>query len=303
MGIGRSRFAWLLALAVLAVGVGLGAGYVATRNPAPTASPRADLAVASITPRGSGTPGASPASTAGATARPAPPASPRRPSNVVATGPTPTSTGGPASPTASAGPVGSAASASAAPTSPAKFDPRHTVVPMAFPLPATVPHHAQALWREFRLGVVYPYNQISGVAKNGTLLRAHDGVDLTAKIGTPVLAPFAGTIVNPAAIWKPWDPERYGNVVVVRSSEATSKGYFAILVHLSTKAVKVGDRVTRGQIVGKSGLTGNAAGTVPHLHVELRAPFKIVFHYAGVKRLLDNFDPLPSLKAADPGLR
>jgi lysostaphin len=161
----------------------------------------------------------------------------------------------------------------------------------------------QAFWREFRLGVVYPYNQISGVAKNGTLLRAHDGVDLTAAIGTPVMAPFAGTIVNPAALWKPWDPERYGNVVVVRSSEATSKGYYAILVHLSTKSVKVGQKVTRGQLVGKSGITGNAESTVPHLHFELRAPFQITFHYAGVARLLDDFDPLPSLQAADPRLR
>ena len=146
----------------------------------------------------------------------------------------------------------------------------------------------------------HPYNQIRGVAPNGTLLRAHDGVDLLVPIGTPLVAPFAGTVVNPAGIWKPWDPQRYGNVVVIRSSEAGSLGYYAILVHLSRVSVRVGPAVTRGQVVGRTGISGNAAETAPHLHFELRAPFKIEFHYAGVKRLLDAFDPLPSLRRADP---
>jgi murein DD-endopeptidase MepM/ murein hydrolase activator NlpD len=299
MGIGRSRFAWLAAVAVLAVAAGMGAGYVLSMGQGPTPPQAGGSPVASRSPTATtaavGSPGASAPATPTGAARPT--ASPAG-SALGAASPTAAAAASPSAPNASP-----AAVASAAPTSAVRFDPRHTVVPIAFPLPATAQHHVQAAWREFRLGIVYPYNQISGVAKNGTLQRAHDGVDLTAKIGTPVLAPFAGTIVNPAALWKPWDPERYGNVVVVRSSEAASKGYYAILVHLSAKSVKVGDRVTRGQVIGKTGITGNAEATVPHLHFELRTPFQIEFHYAGVRRLLDNFDPLPSLKAADPNLR
>ena len=173
---------------------------------------------------------------------------------------------------------------------------------MLFPLPSTARWRYAALWRTPRLGVVYPYNQIRGVTPGGTLLRAHDGVDVEVAIGTLVVAPFAGVVVDPATVWKPWDPQRYGKVIVVRSTEAASRGYYVILVHLSRQSVHVGQVVRRGRVVGRTGITGNAAGTVPHLHFELRAPFQIEFHYAGVKRFLDAFDPLPSLRAADPHL-
>lgn len=187
-----------------------------------------------------------------------------------------------------------------APTSAAGFKPRQTLVPMGFPLRASAAYHYASLWRVPRLGVVYPYNQIRGVTAGGALLRAHDGVDLAVPVGTIVLAPFAGVVVDPAQIWNPWDPARYGRVVVIRSTESASLGYYAMLVHLSRQSVAVGQAVKRGQVVGRTGLSGNAAETVPHLHFELRTPFRVEFHYAGVTRLLDSFDPLPSLRAADP---
>src|SRR5439155_26926561 len=90
-----------------------------------------------------------------------------------------------------------------APTTAVGFDPRHTVVPIAFPLPASARYRYGDAWRVPRLGVVYPYNQIRGVTSSGALLRAHDGVDLLVPIGTNVLAPFAGVVVDPAKIWKP----------------------------------------------------------------------------------------------------
>jgi murein DD-endopeptidase MepM/ murein hydrolase activator NlpD len=212
---------------------------------------------------------------------------------------------------AAAGPSASAAQVtspspspgpSSAPTSPVGFRARATIVPMGFPLPASARYRYGDGFRAARVGRAYWYNQIRGVSSSGRLLRAHDGLDLEVRLGTPVLATFDGVIVDAATIWRPWQPSIYGNVAVVQSTEPTSVGYRSISAHLSRLAVGIGDVVHRGQVIGWTGRTGNAAGTEPHLHFELRAPFLIDFHYAGVDRRLDVFDPGPSLRAADPKL-
>jgi murein DD-endopeptidase MepM/ murein hydrolase activator NlpD len=209
-----------------------------------------------------------------------------------------------ASPVASAGwspsPSPALGANSPAPTSARGFKVRATVVPLAFPLRSTVAYRYGDAWRAPRDGIARSYNQIRGIAPDGSYLRAHDGLDLLVKNGTPVLAPFSGTVVDPATRWKPWDPGRYGRVVVIESDESTSPGYFVVLAHLSKASVAIGDRVERGQVVGRTGQTGNAAGTKPHLHLELRAPFLIRYGYAGVIRRLDVFDAEPSVRAADP---
>ncbi len=206
------------------------------------------------------------------------------------------------SPSPASGPAASPSGAPevAAPTSARGFKVRATVVPLAFPLPSTATHSYGDAWRAPRDGVARSYNQIRGIAADGSYLRAHDGFDILVKNGTPVLAPFSGTIVDAATRWKPWDPGRYGNVVVIESDEPTSPGYVAILAHLSKTSVAIGDHVERGQVVGRTGQTGNAVGTKPHLHMELRAPFLIRYGYAGVIRRLDVFDAEPSIRAADP---
>ncbi len=239
---------------------------------------------------------------------------PARPADLATTstgtGVTPTPA---ASPSASESPAQSASPSVVAPSEPASPGPvaapvsaigfrlRQTVVPMGFPLPAASSYRYGDRWRAPRIGTVYPYEEVRGRASDGTLLRAHDGVDLLVKLGTPVLAAFDGTVIDPAPMWRPWDPSRYGTVVVIRSMESSSPGYVAIAAHLSRRAVQVGDAVHRGQVVGWTGRTGNAAGTLPHLHFELRAPFRIAQTWGGIRRLLDVFDPLPSLLAADAG--
>jgi len=205
--------------------------------------------------------------------------------------------GSSASPAVSASPT---ASPSPAPTSPAHFPYRRAVVPLAFPLPASATYTYRRDFLIPRVGKVYPYNHARSVAPNGTLRRAHDGMDIAVALGTAVRAPFSGTVVNPATRWKPWDPARYGKIVVIVSDEPTSPGYSVMLAHLSKVNVKVGQHVSRGQVVGKTGRTGNAAGTPPHLHIELRAPFLIRVKEAGTVRKIDAFDPYPSLAAADP---
>ena len=210
------------------------------------------------------------------------------PSAVPSASPSAASSPGPSQPTA-------------APTTAAGFKLRSTVVSIAFPLPPKPRHHYLDGWLVRRAGRVYPYEEARGRTASGALIRAHSGVDIAIPVGVRVLAAFSGVVVDPRTIWKPWDPSRYGRVVVIRSTEPTSSGYYAIAAHLSKVGVEIGEVVTRGQVVGLTGRTGNAVSApVAHLHFELRAPFLIDQRWGGVHRRLDAFDPKPSLLAADP---
>ena len=190
-----------------------------------------------------------------------------------------------------------------APTSPRDLSFRRTVVPIHFPLPAQARYRYTNDFLVRRVGRPYPYNHVWAVNRDGSMQRAHDGVDIRVPLGTAVLSPFAGTIVDPATRWKPWIRARYGLTVVVVSEERTSRGYAAVLAHLSRLDVAVGDRVKRGQALGRTGKTGNARGTPAHLHFELRAPFPLRIRQRGVTRTVDAFDPYPSLVAADTSRR
>lgn len=86
----------------------------------------------------------------------------------------------------------------------------------------------------------------------------HTGMDYAMPIGTPVTSAFNGVVsqVNINA--------DYGTSVMIDNEDGTQ----AIYGHLSEKEVKVGDKVTEGQRIGRSGKSGNANG--PHLHFEVR---------------------------------
>jgi murein DD-endopeptidase MepM/ murein hydrolase activator NlpD len=88
--------------------------------------------------------------------------------------------------------------------------------------------------------------------------RIHLGVDIAALTGTPVVAPEAGTVDRV-------ENSRTGGLAVwLRADAAERRYYFA---HLHTIAVTRGQRLTAGDTIGTVGQTGNAAGTVPHLHL------------------------------------
>jgi murein DD-endopeptidase MepM/ murein hydrolase activator NlpD len=270
--------ALLVAAAVVAVGAGAALAAFTSGPATAGSSPSPPLAL--------GSPGSSP--TSGSSAVPDVSASPRAS----------------ASPgTSAGGPSPSPSGAKAAPTSAAGFVPGKTIVPMGWPFAASVKVHYGPGFGVFRVGPLEPFNMISGVSKSGALLRGHDGIDLQVPVGTPVLAPFSGTVIDPRKHWIPWDPTRYGKVVAIQSDEPTSIGYTVILVHLSSIGAPVGVHVTRGQVVGLTGITGDAAGTIPHLHLELRAPFLIRYVVKGVVRRVDAFDARPSLLAVDPRRR
>lgn len=87
--------------------------------------------------------------------------------------------------------------------------------------------------------------------------RSHDGVDIFARRGTPVLAASAG-VVNRVGI-----TNLGGKVVWVRDPARGANIYYA---HLDSQLVANGVQVQAGDTLGFVGNTGNARTTPPHLH-------------------------------------
>lgn len=88
----------------------------------------------------------------------------------------------------------------------------------------------------------------------------HQGHDVIAASGTPVIAPVAGTVT-----WKAYQPSAAGVYLVVRGSD----GRDYVFMHLKRGSVLVaaGDAVAAGQQLAQVGATGIASG--PHLHFEI----------------------------------
>jgi murein DD-endopeptidase MepM/ murein hydrolase activator NlpD len=112
--------------------------------------------------------------------------------------------------------------------------------------------------------------------------RGHEGHDVFAKCGTPLVAARGGIVKLKQS------HSRAGNYVVI-DGEATDEDY--VYMHLRDKAlVDKGDRVHTGQLIGYVGDTGRAHGC--HLHFEM---WSGPGWYSGGSP----FDPLPNLKAWD----
>lgn len=88
--------------------------------------------------------------------------------------------------------------------------------------------------------------------------RRHDGIDIAAPEGTPVLAAADGTVIYAG------EQSGYGSIVIVRHAD----GLVTLYAHNSRLLVEDGDRVRRGQPVARVGQTGRTTG--PHLHFEVR---------------------------------
>lgn len=188
-----------------------------------------------------------------------------------------------------------------APTSPAEFDLEEQRISIGFPLRSDSRYSYRDNFLDVRDGSPEAYNH-ARMHADGSATRLHDGTDIYARHGEPLTAPFSGTVIDPRNRWQPWDAQRYGNTVVIVSDEPLSADYIALFAHVDDVWVEPGAHVTRGQVVGTVGRTGNAeAQSVrTHLHFELRAPFLLDWSGAGEDRALDAFNPFPSLVGADP---
>ena len=96
---------------------------------------------------------------------------------------------------------------------------------------------------------------ITGQYKN------HSGTDIAASYGSEIYAAASGTVTVAGGN----DPYGYGNYVVIYHPNGTTSLY----AHMSSVAVREGQTVNKGQVIGYVGSTG--ASTGPHLHFEITA--------------------------------
>jgi murein DD-endopeptidase MepM/ murein hydrolase activator NlpD len=85
----------------------------------------------------------------------------------------------------------------------------------------------------------------------------HEGIDFTASVGTEVYSTGDGTVVNVGR------KGGYGNCIIINHGF----GYQTLYAHLSKMNVKPGQKVQRGEVIGRVGNTGKS--TSPHLHYEV----------------------------------
>jgi len=89
------------------------------------------------------------------------------------------------------------------------------------------------------------------------IARPHEGIDVTAPMGSPIEAPAAGVVTD--AGWE----SGYGNTVTIDHGYGITTKF----AHASKLLVRTGQRVQRGQRIALVGNTGLATG--PHLHYEV----------------------------------
>lgn len=105
--------------------------------------------------------------------------------------------------------------------------------------------------------------------------KMHEGMDFTAKTGTPIYATGDGVVARADNT-----VSGYGNHIVIRHGF----GYETLYGHLSKYKCRAGQRVKRGDVIGYVGSTGRSEG--PHLHYEVHKNGKVVnplnFYYGNI---------------------
>ncbi len=104
-----------------------------------------------------------------------------------------------------------------------------------------------------RISSGFNLRRLHPITKN---VRPHRGIDYAAPTGTPVFSTGDGRVIASGY------SKANGKFVFIRHGEAYTTKY----LHLSKRAVKKGQRIKQGQIIGHVGCTGLCTG--PHLHYE-----------------------------------
>ena len=118
-------------------------------------------------------------------------------------------------------------------------------------------------------------------------VKFHSGMDFSANVGTPVYATGNGVVRK--AGWE----GLYGNCIQIDHGF----GYVTRCAHLSKIDVRVGQKVVRGETIGKVGTTGKSTG--PHLHYEVMVKGQIVnpVNYYFMDLNADDYDRMVEIAA------
>nr|WP_314442747.1 M23 family metallopeptidase [uncultured Sphingomonas sp.] len=103
----------------------------------------------------------------------------------------------------------------------------------------------------------------------------HAGIDLAGPVGTPIYATADGTVTEAA-----YNNGGYGNLIKLDHGRGIETRYG----HLASYTVRAGERVKRGQMIGRMGSTGRSTGS--HLHYEVRIDGRAV-------------NPIPFMRSTD----
>jgi murein DD-endopeptidase MepM/ murein hydrolase activator NlpD len=152
------------------------------------------------------------------------------------------------------------------------------------PKPKLKRHHAKPTSSDLgphRFPVAGPFGWGGPDARFGAKRKghSHQGQDLPAAAGTPLVAPYRGVVIAVQ-----YQARGAGHYVVIHSED-----YDYVFMHLRTGStvVKEGQRLRTGQQIGEVGSTGESSG--PHLHFEVW----VGAWYTGGHPI----DPLPLLQA------
>jgi murein DD-endopeptidase MepM/ murein hydrolase activator NlpD len=91
--------------------------------------------------------------------------------------------------------------------------------------------------------------------------KMHTGVDIGVPFGYPVRAAAAGTVIES------YYNTAYGNRIAVSHGYLNGRYLVTTYNHMSVRFVGLGERVARGEVIGRVGSTGYSTG--PHLHFEV----------------------------------
>ena len=133
---------------------------------------------------------------------------------------------------------------------------------------STVPHYSNRRSRSVLRQTMAPAGwPVNGRLESGYGVRSdpfsgegayHTGVDISAPMGTRVLATADGQVVHAGM------SGGYGRLCIVDHGN----GYQTYYGHLSRLSVMVGQEIRHGDVIGAVGMTGRSTG--PHLHYEVR---------------------------------
>jgi murein DD-endopeptidase MepM/ murein hydrolase activator NlpD len=101
--------------------------------------------------------------------------------------------------------------------------------------------------------------------------RAHEGLDFSAPMGTPIYATADGTVKDAG-----YNTGGFGNHVVLNHGF----GYETLYGHMLRPKVRIGESVKRGQVIGYVGNSGKS--TAPHCHYEVhrnRIPVDPIYYF------------------------